>query len=192
MHSRRKFHEAFLLGTKAPGYASEALALFKWIYDKEKSYKKLGLTPAERKEIRDREIAPSLEAVKHWIEARIQKVPKSSPVGNAMHFCIAEYPELTAFLADGRYEIDNSWIERTIRKFAIGQKNWMFCDTVDGAHASGMLYSLAITAKLNRKNPFEVLTEIFTRLPTAKTGEDYEQLSSLLLSPHNPLSCQKK
>ena len=192
MHSRRRFHEAFLIGKKAPGYASEALALFKWVYDKEESYKKQGLTPEQRKEIRDREIAPSLEAIKQWIEARIVKVPKSSPIGNAMHYFITEYTELTAFLADGRYEIDNGWLERTIRKFAIGRNNWMFCDTVPGAHASSMLYSLAITAKLNGKNPFEALTEIFTRLPGAKTGEDYEQLASLLLSPHNPLSCQKK
>jgi len=55
-----------------------------------------------------------------------------------------------------------------------------------------MLYSLAITAKLNGKSPFEALAELFTRLPTAKTGEDYEQLAALLLSPQNPLSCQKK
>ena len=103
MHSRRRFHEAFILGKKAPGYASEALALFKWIYDKEESYKKQGLTPVERKEIRDREIAPSLEARKQWVEARIGKAPKSNPIGNSMHYFIAENPELTAFLLDGSY-----------------------------------------------------------------------------------------
>ncbi len=192
MHSRRRFHEAFITSGKKPGIASEALAMFKWLYGREEKYKEMGLTPTERKEIRDREIAPSLQTMKEWMESKISSVPKSSKLGNALHYFIAEYRELTAFLADGRYEIDNGWLERTIRKFAIGRNNWMFCDTVDGAEASSLLYSLAITAKLNGKNPFEVLTEIFTRLPAAETGEDYEALAEILLSPHNPLSCQKK
>jgi len=192
MHSRRRFHEAFLIGKKQPGLASEALAMFRWLYGKEESYKKLGLTPTERKAIRDKEIAPSLEAMKEWSESRLAKVPKSSPLGNAMNYFVAEYAELSAFLADGRYEIDNGWLERMIKKFAIGRKNWLFCDTVDGAHASSLFYSLAVTAKINRKNPFEVMTEIFSLLPNARTADDYEKLTALLLSPTNPLSCHKK
>ena len=56
MHSRRRFHEAWLVGNKKPGLASEALAMFRWLYEKEEQYKEKGMTPAERKEIRDREI----------------------------------------------------------------------------------------------------------------------------------------
>ena len=68
----------------------------------------------------------------------------------------------------------------------------MFCDSVEGAHASSVLYSLVITAKLNGKDPYKVMTEILTELPRAKTGEDYERLTGLLLTPLNPLSCQEK
>jgi len=192
MHARRRFHNAYLVGEKKPGLAADALAMFKWLYDKEGDYKKRGLTPAERKAIRDQEIGPSLEAIKQWAEAHVVKVPKSSPLGNALNYYITEYPELSAFLTDGRYEMDNGWLERTIRKFAIGRNNWLFCDTTEGAHTSGLLYSLAITAKLNGKDPFKVMTEIFVHLPDAKTGEDYERLTELLLSPPNPLSCHKK
>ena len=192
MHARRRFHDAWLLGKKQPGLASEALAMIKWLYDKEESYKKLGLTPAGRKEIRDREIAPSFEEIKKWALDKLLRVPKSSPTGNALNYFVNEYDELSAFLVDGRYEMDNGWLERMIRKFAIGRNNWLFSDTVEGAHTSAMLYSLALTAKLNRKNPFDVLTEIFTALPSATTADDYEKLVELLLSPANPLSCQKK
>lgn len=192
MHSRRRFHEAWLIGKKQPGLASEALAIFRWLYGKEENYKKQGLTPEERKAIRDKEIAPSLEAMKEWCQTRLAKVLKSSPLGNAMNYFVAEYAELSAFLADGRYEMDNGWLERTIKRFAIGRNNWLFCDTVDGAHASGLLYSLAITARLNRKNPFQVMTDIFSLLPDARSADDYEKLTALLLSPVNPLSCQKK
>lgn len=192
MHVRRRFHEAWLKSEKQPGLAAEGLAMIRWLYDKEDSYKEKGLTPQERKVMRDKEIAPSFEAVKLWCETRLPKVPRSSPLGNAMNYFIEEYDELSAFLVDGRYEMDNGWLERTIKKFAIGRKNWLFCDTVPGAHASSMLYSLAITAKLNRKNPFEALTELFQCLPDARTAEDYAKLTELLLSPKNPLSCRKK
>ena len=122
----------------------------------------------------------------------MKKVPKSSPLGNAFNYFINEYQELTAFLNDGRYEIDNGWLERTIRKFAIGRNNWMFCDTVQGAHTSSLLYGLAITAKLNGKDPFIAMTEVFSKLPDASSVDDYEMLAGLLLSPENPASCHKK
>jgi transposase len=192
MHSRRRFEEAWVLGKKVPGLAADGLASIRWLYQKEEDYKKRGLTPAERKAARDRELKPSLEVLKQWAESMIPKVPKSSPVGNALNYFVSEYAELTAFLADGRYEMDNGWIERMIRKFAIGRNNWMFCDSVPGAHASSILYSLVLTAKLNGKDPYKVMTEIFSALPRAKTAEDYERLTALLLSPENPLSCHKK
>jgi transposase len=192
MHARRRFHEAFLLGDKKPGLSSDALAMFKFLYDKEEDYKKRGLSPEDRKCFRDKEIRPSLEAIKQWAESKLPLVLKTSPIGNALNYYITEYAELSAFLADGRFEMDNGWVERMIRKFAIGRNNWLFCDTVEGAHTSGVLYSLALTAKLNGKDPFKVMTSILSALPSARTADDYERLTELLLSPMNPKSCRKK
>jgi len=44
---------------------------------------------------------------------------------------------------------------------------------------------------LNGKNPFDVLTKVFEELPKAKTGEDYQRLVDMMLSPPNT-SCLKK
>ena len=192
MHSRRRFHKAWLLGKKKPGIAEEALKMFKFIYEKEEQYKEKRLTPTQRKDWRDKEITPFLEAMKQWCGGQLEKVPPKSPIGNALNYFLNEYTELTAFLANGRYEMDNGWIERVIKRFAVGRKNWLFSDTVGGAHASSILYSLTLTAKLNGKNPFEAMTEILKRLPSAESIDDYEQLADLLLSEANPLSCQKK
>lgn len=192
MHSRRRFHKAWLEAKKQAGLAAEGLAMIKSLYDKEESYKERDLTPEERKNWRDQEIAPSMKVMKDWCEDKKMQVLPSSTLGNAINYYLNEYEQLTAFLKDGRYEIDNGWIERQIKRFAIGRKNWLFCDTVEGANASSVLYSLALTAKLNGKNPFEVMTDIFQRLPKAETADDYEKLVHLLLSPENPKSCQKK
>jgi transposase len=192
MHSRRRFHKAWLLGKKKPGIAEEALAMFKFIYDKEEQYKEKGLTPEQRKYWRDEEIGPSMEAIKQWCGWKIEIVPPKSPIANALSYFINEYTELTAFLKDGRYEIDNGWVERVIKRFAVGRRNWLFCDSVEGARASSILYSLALTSKLNSKNPFDVMVEILKQLPRAQTIDDYERLADLLLSKADLSSCHKK
>jgi len=192
MHSRRRFHKAWLLGKKQPGIAADGLSMFRFLYDKEEDYKTRGLTPAQRQEWRDKEIAPSLEEIKKWCGWQKEKVLPSSPIGNAVNYFINEYEELSSFLKDGRYEIDNGWVERVIKRFAIGRKNWLFSDTIEGAKTSALLYSLTLTAKLNGKDPFKVMTEIFKQLPQAKTTADYENLTQLLLSNETPNSCIKK
>jgi|GEM_PF-6311578 len=45
-----------------------------------------------------------------------------------------------------------------IRAFAIGRKNWTFSDSVEGAHASAMLYGLIETAKANNMGPLKLVT----------------------------------
>jgi transposase len=192
MHARRRFHKAWLEAKKQPGLASEALTMIKRVYKKEEGYKELDLTPEARKSCRDQEVAPQMEALKHWCEDKKLTVLPSSTLENAISYYLNEYDQLTGFLKDGRYEIDNGWIERQIKRFAIGRKNWLFCDTVAGANASGVLYSLTLTAKLNGKNPFEVMAKIFEELPSAESIEDYERLVQHLLSPENQRSCRKK
>ena len=182
MHARRRFHDAWLEVKKQPGLAAYGLALFKKLYKFEEAYKLQNLTPAERFAARQKEVGPYLEKIKAWAESKRATVLKSSTLGNALNYFVNEYPELSAFLKDGRYEIDNGWIERAIRKFAIGRNNWLFSDTVPGAKASSLLYSLVITAKLNGKDPFVAMTEIFRRLPEAKSIDDYEKLAKLLVN----------
>lgn len=180
MHARRRFHQAWLGGEKKPGLAEIGLKMFKRLYRYERAYREQNLNHKQRYEARLKEVKPYLEKIKKWCEKKQPKVLKTSPIGNAINYFIEEYEELSGFLKDGRYEIDNGWVERMIRKFAIGRNNWMFSDTVEGAQASSILYSFALTAKVNEKDPFKVMTEIFKKLPLAETIDDYEALADLL------------
>ena len=179
MHARRRFYKAWVGGQKKPGLSEIALKMIKRLYKFEKSYKEQNLTAEQRCEKRKEEVKPYLEKIKKWCEKKKAKVPPKSPLGNAINYFINEYPELSGFLKNGRYEIDNGWVERVIRKFAIGRNNWMFSDTVEGANSSALLYSLALTAKLNEKDPFKVFTEVFEKLPKAESIDDYETLADL-------------
>lgn len=69
------------------------------------------------------------------------------------------------FLQDGRLEIDNNRAERAIKPFIIGRKNWLFSQSMKGAKASAIAYSIVETAKENQLNPLIYLTYVFEQLP---------------------------
>jgi transposase len=76
--------------------------------------------------------------------------------------------------------MDNGFVERMIRKFAIGRNGWMFSDTPEGADASALFYSFVVTAKANGVNPYAALKTIFEQLPLASTVDDFERLAAIL------------
>ena len=77
---------------------------------------------------------------------------------------------------DGRLALDTNAVERSIRPFVIGRRNWLFADTPKGATASANLYSLVESAKANGIEPWRYLETVFERLPRAKTEEDLDAL----------------
>lgn len=185
MHARRKFEQAAKDGAKSgQGIASRVMLLYKKLYDFEEVISEKA--PEEKVICRQRDQGPLLEEIKRIIDDHKNRVPDKSKLGEAFRYYANEYEYLTRYLDDGRMPMDNGYIERAIRKFAIGRNNWLFADTPDGADASALLYSLVITAKLNGVNPYKALTTIIEKVPLAKTIEDYEHLTQLILSPKTP------
>ncbi len=60
--------------------------------------------------------------------------------------------------------------ERRAKPFSCGRKNWLFCQTIDGADASCFFFSMVETAKENGLNPEDYLEYILTYGPS--TPED--------------------
>ena len=183
MHARRRFYKAWVKGGKKDGLASHGLKLIQKLYHFEAQYKENNFSKSKRYSARQKQVGPYLKKMKKWCKKKKPLVLPKSDVGIAINYFLTEYTELSAFLQDGRFEIDNGWVERMIRKFAIGRKNWLFNDTVEGAKSSSILYSLVLTAKINGKDPFKAMTEILRRLPTTNTLEGDEELTDLLLTP---------
>ncbi|MGN7613529.1 transposase domain-containing protein, partial [Magnetococcales bacterium HHB-1] len=67
-------------------------------------------------------------------------------------------------------------VERAIRPFTIGRKNWLFSNSTGGAKASANLYSLIETARNNGLEPYAYLKHLFTALPLAESVDDYDAL----------------
>jgi hypothetical protein len=81
------------------------------------------------------------------------KVLPDSKLGDAVSYTLNQWDYLTRYTGDGSMPIDNNLLERDIRVFATGRKSWLFSDTVDGAKASAVVYSLMLTCRASRIEP---------------------------------------
>ncbi|MHC2566252.1 hypothetical protein ACVIVD_008290 [Bradyrhizobium liaoningense] len=61
--------------------------------------------------------------------------------------------------------LDRSAWQRSLDLFATGRKSWLFSDTVEGARASAVVYSLMLTCRASRVEPLAWLRHVLTQLP---------------------------
>jgi hypothetical protein len=62
----------------------------------------------------------------HWLVHRRARIATKSPLGEALAYIAKYWHGLKVFLTDGRIEIDNNSVERTIRPTALNRKNALF------------------------------------------------------------------
>ena len=180
MHGRRYFEQAKVDGAKSGKTLAEVgLKYYQKLYDLDDESKKLDL--AEKQKHRIENHKPAWDEFKAWVDINIKKVPPKSKLGKALNYFTNEYEYLIGYLKDPRLEMDNGFVERIIRKFAIGRNNWMFSDTEAGADASAMFYSVLCTANINGVKPFNLMKYLFHEIPKAKTLEDIENLADIIM-----------
>ncbi len=174
-HVRRKFHASIkVAGENAkPGIAHKAFDIIKNLYkieaeasDKKLSYNKI-------KELRKAKAQPLLLEFKKKLLRWKSAVVPGSNTGKAIKYALSEWDKLTVYLEDGRLKIDNNSAENAIRPFAVGQKNWMFSDTAEGAAATATIFSIVETAKANDLEPFWYMYALLEKLPELKSKEDF-------------------
>ena len=54
-------------------------------------------------------------------------------------------------------QFSNNLSENAVRPFTVGRKNWLFCDTPNGAQASAIVYTMVEMAKANGVNVYHYL-----------------------------------
>ena len=169
-HAKRHFANAIKAIGKSNPKAVEASVAYKAlvrigaIYDLEGTLK--NLTPEERLKGRQSSIKPLLEEFFAWLR-KIQTDQSVLPKGETakgINYCLNQEEYLKVFLSDGEVPIDNLASERALRTFTIGRKNWMTINTVRGAQASAIIYSITETARANGLNVYFYVKPLLTEL----------------------------
>ena len=136
------------------------------------------LTPAEKVAQRQEKSAPILKSFYDWVYSTSQKYITNKKLKEALTYAENQKENLSKFLEDGRIPLTNSKAERAIRPFAVHRKNWLFADTVAGAKANAIYYSLIESAKVNKLNIYKYinyLLEELSKLEEAKTEKEIEK-----------------
>ena len=123
-----------------------------------------GQSPEERYEQPLAPSKPVMDALLVWAEMKSAAAPKSA-LGRALYYLREQWPYLIRFLEDGRLEISNNGVERSVKPFVMGRKNWLFANTEGGAQSSAMIYSLIETAKENGLAPYRYFIHVLTEAP---------------------------
>ena len=99
---------------------------------------------------------------------------------DAFTYILNQEKYLRVFLTDGDVPMDNNASERSIRSFCIGKKNCQLIDTIHGAKASAIIYSIVETAKANNLKPYEYVEHILAEMPKHMDDTDRTFLEDLL------------
>lgn len=135
---------------------------------------------------RQQHSVPVLDALKAWLDAIAPKVVPDTKLGDAVSYTLNQWEYLTRYTEDGRMPIDNNLLERDIRIFATGRKSWLFSDTVDGAKASAVIYSLMLTCRACGIEPYAWPRHVLTEIPARPEEADISDLLPFNFKPPNP------
>ena len=120
-HARRKFEESL---DNDEYRARHVLTKIQELYKIERQARKEGLGYEARKAMRLERSLPVMKRLKEWLMENApgtgSKVLPQSKIGKAISYTLGMWHRLERYFEDGRYEIDNNWVENSIRPVAIG------------------------------------------------------------------------
>lgn len=160
-HARRMFNDAL---DNDEQRATHALKEIQKLYTIERLCKEGQINFDEIKEIRQLKSVRILRELGLWLQQQYLQVLPKSPIGKAIGYSLERWERLSAYVNDGRLNIDNNPVENSIRPIALGRKNYLFAGSHEAAKRSGMLYSLLGTCKMHGVEPNAWLKDVLHRI----------------------------
>ena len=191
-HARRKFVHAIRHMKKAKTdpaksapkrqrIAQIAIEHYRRLYSIEERLKHF---PAERRlKARQRFAVPRWNRFLKWARKCLTGGVLHTDTRTALAYLLRHAEGLQRYCEDGRLPISNIHTEHVAKTVALVRKNFLFADTVSGAKACATLMSILETARANGHEPHRYLTVVLSKLPSAKTVEDIENLLPWHLTP---------
>lgn len=179
-HARRYFYNSVPLDSnKKMIQSADGYQGVKYIDELFKIEEKISnLDIVEKLKERKEKSEPVFKKFYEWVCSTNEKYITNKKLKEAITYVINQKENLSRFLEDGRIPLTNSKAERSIRPFAVHRKNWLFADSVEGAKANGIYYSIIESAKVNHLNInkyIKYLLEELSQLEGEQTEEKIEK-----------------
>jgi transposase len=157
-HARRKFYDA---QDSDEARATQMLALVGELYQIEREAK--DADHAVRLQLRQERSVPVLARIKLWLDAEQEHVLPRSPMATAITYAQNQWQALTTYTTQGFLNIDNNASERTLKRVAIGRKNWLFAGHDAAAENHTRLWSLIASCERHGADPQRYLTSVLAK-----------------------------
>lgn len=180
-HARRRFDEAVKVLPKNQQKGTLAYLALKQIQAIYREENKLAsMTPEERQKHRQLTVRPLVDAYFAWAKQNLLAVTPKSKTAKGIVYSLNQKKYLRTFLEAGEVLMDNNSVEQAIRPFCVGKKNWVMFDTIAGAEAGGIIYSIAETAKANNLKSYNYFKYLLTEIPKHMEYQDADFCEDLL------------
>lgn len=167
-HFRRKLVEAL---DSQPKEAEWLVVEVRKLYLIERHARDQGMTAEQRYVLRQQLAPPILSGIKTRLDALRPTLLPQSPLGKAVSYGLSEWEPLNRYLKEGRLEIDNNLTENALRPSCLGKKNYLFFGHPDAGWRSAAIYSVIVSCRRRRIDPWEYLRDLMQRLPAATNHE---------------------
>ena len=174
-HARAKFKYAYEQGKDED--AEYFVRNIGRLYDLEEQYRFNRLTPEQIKQERQGERTAKII---RQIRQRLDKLladgngMRGDLMQKALNYLRSFWDQLFLYLKDGRYCIDNSLAERTLRPMTVERKNSMTFGSHTGAKVSVIYHTFIETCKMCGVSTLEYFKEFFKAIMQGRT--DYENM----------------
>lgn len=174
-HARAKFKYAQEQGKDAD--AEYFITNIGRLYDLEEQYRVRHLTPQQIQQERQGELTTKII---QRIRQRLDKLlaDTSGMRGDLMHKALnylnSFWNQLILYLKDGRYSIDNSLAERTLRPMTVERKNSLTFGSHAGVEISVIYHTFIQTCKMCGVSTLEYFKQFFKAIMQGRT--DYENM----------------
>ena len=172
-HARRKFFDH---KESQREVAHEALVLIGQLYKVERQAKADHLEGTALKALRQEHSKPILAQIDTRRQIWAQHVLPKNPISEALVYLDNQWTALNRYVEDPILHIDNNLAERTLRRVALGRKNWLFAGSDNGAQRAAIHYSLIASCKLCKVDPFHYLKDVLDRVSTHPASRVIELL----------------
>ena len=174
-HARAKFVYALEQGKDEE--AEFFIRLIGRLYELEEQYRIRHLTPEQIH--RERQGVETTRIIKQLRERLDKLLADGNPMrGDLMHKALnylnSFWNQLILYLKDGRYNIDNSLAERSLRPMTVERKNSLGFGSHAGVEVSVIYHTFIETCKMCGVSTLEYFKEFFTAIMQGRT--DYENM----------------
>jgi hypothetical protein len=167
-HVRRKVVEAL---DHQPTETQWLVVQIRKLYLIEAHARKQGMTAGQRHSLRHELAPPILQGIKTRLDELRPTLLPQSPLGKAVSYTLGEWDALNRYLEDGRLELDNNLTENALRPSCVGKRNYLFFGHPEAGWRSAVIYSIIVSCRRRKIDPWEYLRDMMRRLPAATNQE---------------------